>query len=85
MNLLDFALIITVAAGAFFGIRAGVIRAGFAAVAVTLGMAIVGDVTGYVAVWFGNYVEDENLITVIGYAITIALSASIAAIGATLA
>jgi uncharacterized membrane protein required for colicin V production len=85
MNLLDFALIVTVAAGAFFGIRTGMIRTGFAVAAVILGMFMVGHVTDYVAVWFGNYVEDENLITVIGYAITIALSASIAAIGATLA
>ena len=82
MNWLDFAIIITVAVGAFFGIRTGIIRAGFAAVAVILGMFMVGEVTGYVAVWFGNYLDHENLTKVIGYAITIALSVSIAAVGA---
>ena len=82
MNWLDFAIIITVAAGAFFGIRTGIIRAGFAAVALILGMFMVGEVTGYVAVWFGNYVADEAVIRVIGYAVTIAISVSIAVVGA---
>ena len=84
MNWLDFAIIITVVAGAFFGIRTGIIRAGFAALAVILGMFMVGEVTGYVSVWFGNYVKDEALIRVIGYAFTIALSVFIAAVGAML-
>ena len=61
------------------------IRAGIVAVALISGMLMVGHVTGYVAVWFGNYVEDGNLIQVIGYVITFVLSASIAAVGAKVA
>ena len=82
MNWLDFAIIITLAVGAIFGIRTGIIRAGFAAAAVIFGMVILGEVTRYSGVWFGDYVEDEAVIRVIGYVMTFVLSVSIAAVSA---
>ena len=82
MNWLDFAIIITLAVGAIFGIRTGIIRAGFAAAAIIFGMVILGEVTRYAGVWFGDYVEDAAVIRIIGYAMTFVLSVSIAAVSA---
>jgi len=82
MNWLDFAIISTLAVGAIFGIRTGIIRAGFAAAAVIFGMVILGEVTRYAGVWFGDYVEDEAVIRVAGYVMTFVLSVSIAAVSA---
>ena len=80
MNWLDIAIIITSALGALFGLRTGIIRAGFAAAAVIFGMVILGEVTRYAGAWFGDYVEDEAVIKVIGYVMTFVLSVSIAAV-----
>ena len=85
MNWLDFAIIITLGLGALFGLRTGIIRAGFAAAAVIFGMVILGEVTRYAGVWFGDYVEDEAVIKVIGYVMTFVLSVSIAAVSAMVA
>ena len=82
MNWLDFAILITLALGAIFGLRIGIIRAGFAAAAVVFGMVILGEVTRYAGVWFGDYVRDEAVIKVIGYVMTFVLSVSIAAVSA---
>ena len=80
MNWLDIAIIITSALGALFGLRTGIIRTGFAAAAVIFGMVILGEVTRYAGAWFGDYVEDEAVIKVIGYVMTFVLSVSIAAV-----
>ncbi len=82
MNWLDFAIMITIALGALFGLRTGIIRAGFAAAAVIFGMVILGEVTRYAGIWFGDYVGDEAVIKVIGYVMTFVLSVSIAAVSA---
>ena len=82
MNWLDFAIMITLALGALFGLRTGIIRAGFAAAAVIFGMVILGEVTRYAGIWFGDYVGDEAVIKVIGYVMTFVLSVSIAAVSA---
>ena len=82
MNWLDFAIIITLALGALFGLRTGIIRAGFAAAAVIFGMVFLGEVTRYAGVWFGDYVGGEAVIKVIGYVMTFVLSVSIATVSA---
>ena len=82
MNWLDFAIMITLALGALFGLRTGIIRAGFAAAAAIFGMVILGEVTRYAGIWFGDYVRDEAVIKVIGYVMTFVLSVSIAAVSA---
>lgn len=85
MNWLDYGIIIIAVAGAFFGIRLGFIRAGFTALAIILGMFMVSQVTDQVAAWISSYVTDERMTKIIGYGITITVSAALAAFGAALA
>ena len=84
MNWLDFAITTTLGVGALLGIRTGIIRVGFAAAAVILGMVMLGEVSRYASIWCGNYGEAEVIVRVIAYGMTIVLSVSIAAAGAML-
>ena len=78
MNWLDIALIIGLIGGAFMGLRIGLIRAGFAAAGITVGLLIVGQASDDLAGWLGKYTTNESLATVFGYAVTITVSTVLA-------
>ena len=74
MNWLDFAIIATVVAGALLGMRVGFLSASIIAVGALLGMIFVGQVREDLTTWLANYISDETLATVFGYALTILVS-----------
>ena len=80
MNWLDLALIITVIGGTFFGLWIGFVRAAFTTLGVIIGIMVAGLVTDNLVVRFAEYLPDETLVNILGYAISILVSGTLALI-----
>ena len=74
MNWLDLAFIITVISATFLGLWFGFVRAGFTALGVAVGILVAGLVTDNVVVRFAEYMPDEALVNIVGYAISISVT-----------
>lgn len=83
MNWLDLALIITVIGGAVFGLWIGFLGAAFATLGIGLGMLFAGQVTDNVLVRFDEYISNETLMSILGYAVSILLFSILALVSAT--
>ena len=71
MNWLDLALIIAVIGATFLGLWIGFVRAAFTALGVIVGVLVAGLVADNVVVRFAEYLPDEALVNILGYAISV--------------
>ena len=80
MNWLDLVILIIVGLGAFLGLKIGVIRAGFTALAIFVGSVLGGQLSDDIGELFSGIDSDSAVATVVSYAIIISISLTAAAI-----
>ena len=65
MNWFDFIFIAIVIVVAYLGIRAGLIAIAFTAIGLLMGVSVAGQLSDGMCAWFGNYISNDALGTVI--------------------
>ena len=71
MNWFDVSLVILVGASAFWGMRIGLIGAGFSSVGIVFGWLVAGQLSDNIGGWFDSSLSNDTWVTVIAYVILI--------------
>ena len=71
MNWFDILLVILVGASTFWGMRIGLIGAGFSSIGIVFGWLVAGQLSDNIGGWFDSSLSNDTWVTVISYVILI--------------